>query len=184
MDMDFFKKNTTLMILLFFLTSSSKMKNIEESGDYEIYVNQIVQSFADEMEKKYDLICIGHGGRMPHDVEEIGVKFVSNKKVSITEARILEVALTERFLDIINSNEKIRPFLREYPFKAERGKITISFRTPDDTGYFEGSLALVSQFKNKISYYAAEGPSFSLTTVKTEPYEEALKAVNQTPPTN
>lgn len=150
-----------------------------KSEDYEVYVNQIVNSFSKDMEKEYNLICIGDGGRMPYDVEEISVKFLAFRKVSIEEARKLEVNCTERLLKAINSNDKIRPFLREYPFKANRAKISISFRNKNNTYHCDGGVDLVFHAKNKI-YYRSEDPSteqfFSLAE---EPYEEALKIVQQ-----
>jgi hypothetical protein len=164
------------IFFLFGFTLSSNEKN----EDYEVYVNQIIQSFANEMEKTYGLVCYGHGGKMPHDVEEIKVTFNCYQHVSIEQARRLEVKATERFLEIINSNEKIRPFLREFPFKPNRGKVSISFRTADNLRYTDGSVAYVTQFKNIISYCSDEETSPSLITLKKEPYEEALKIVNQT----
>lgn len=180
--MVFIKNNIWILILFSILLVGGKMFSKEKNEDYEIFVNQIISSFANEMEKKYGLICNGHGGKMPHDVEEIEVGFILHKKASIEEARDLEVKATERFLEMINSHEKIRPFLREYPFKANRGEVSISFRTSDGIHYTDGSVAYVTQFKNKISYCADKETSPSLILLKEEPYEEALKIVNQTPP--
>ncbi len=175
------EKNVKLIFIISLLIYGCKMNCNEKNEDYEVYVNQIIDSFANEMEKEHGLVCKGHGGRMPHDVEDIGVSFNCYRRVSIEEARRLEVKATERFLEIINSNEKIRPFLREFPFKPNRGKVSISFRTADNLRYTDGSVAYVTQFKNTISYCADEETSPSLITLKKEPYEEALKIVNGSP---
>ncbi len=145
--------------------------------DYEVYVNQIVLSFAKEMAKEFGLVCIGEGGRMPHDVEEIAVKFIAYRKASINEARELEIIATERLLKIINNNEKIRPFLREYPFKANRAEVSISFNKPNNTSYTDGSVARVTQINNKIYYRGEDGRSELFYSLGEEPYEEALKIV-------
>lgn len=150
---------------------------INKSEDYEFYVNQIKESFVREMEEQYGLICNGHGGRMPRDVEEISIDFISYHHATVEEARRLEVTVTEKFLNKINNNEKIRPFLREYPFKTNRAEVGISFRKPDNTLYSDGSVGFVYQVNNKIFYRAESEGSPKLIPIMEEPYEEALKIV-------
>jgi hypothetical protein len=93
---------------------------------------------------------------MAYDVEEISVKFVAYRKATIEEARALEVAMTEKLLKKINENEKIRPYLREYPFKPNRAHVSISFRKHDYSPNTDGSVAHIFQARNLIFYSGAD----------------------------
>jgi hypothetical protein len=150
-----------------------------ESPIYVRYSNEIIHAFAKEIGKEYGFICIGSGGGMPHDVEEIFVDFMSYQMVSVDEARKLEVSAIEKLLRIINTHEKIRPFLREFPFKATRTRVSISFHQKDNTYFTNGSVAFVFQAKDKIYYDKAEARTQNLVDLYEEPYETALKIVSE-----
>lgn len=180
--------------------------NEAKSPPYLKYVDEIVDDFVEQMEKKYELHCYGSGGSMPNDVEKINVLFACYKKSTVNDARKMEVNAIQELLKRINSHEKIRPYLREYPFCTTRVGITISFRTKTDGHPLDGSVALVSLVKNKIFYDSAEiqieeptplsymneknevvkefiggGPKEKLVPLMEENYEEALKIVGTTP---
>jgi hypothetical protein len=152
-----------------------------ESPVYVRYSNEITHVFVKEIKKEYGLVCIGSGGGMPHDVEEISVDFIAYKKAAVEDARILEVNSTEKFLKIINSHEKIRPFLREFPFKAERAIVTIAFRKSDNSVYTDGSVVHVFQARNNIFYYSEDKTTGNRILLLKEPYETALKIVQELP---
>jgi hypothetical protein len=153
------------------------------SAPYVKYVDELTQSFANEMKKEFGLVCIGNGGGMPDDVEEIQVIFTAYKKVSIGEARKLEVAATERFLKIINDHEKIRPYLREFPFTPKRVQVCISFNKKNDT-YYPGknNVAYMSLINGKIYYRGYDADNQKLVDLFEEPYESALKIIKSTSP--
>ena len=154
-------------LLLVLILFSGFNVNAKEKGDeYLTYVHEIINSFSKDMQKEYGLICVGSGGRMPHDVEEIDIMFYCYQYATIAEARQLFVTVTEKLVDKINQNEKIRPFLREYPFTSKpadriftwsRANISLSFCKKDGSHYLDGSVASVCQARDgKISYDAAE----------------------------
>ena len=74
-------------ILLAFILGSNLDAKEDKSSEYLKYVKEITDDFIKEMEQKYKLHCYGSGGRMPHDVEEISVLFMSYQKPTIQEAR-------------------------------------------------------------------------------------------------
>ena len=202
------KKLVKLCFLcLFILTGCEAMQENNKEENYLHYVNQVTNSFIEEMEKETGLCCSGSGGSMPHDVEKIEVMFVGYRRATVEEARTLTVKGIQKLLEKINSHEKIRPFLREYPFTESRVRISISFQTKQDEYYFDGSVARVSNARNQIFYRKAEkqlikhGPTINgatggifspayesieerLELIITEPYEDAVKMVEaaQLPP--
>jgi hypothetical protein len=152
-------KRVRLVLLIIFLliTESQLNANETKSSEYLKFVNEITNSFAKEMEKECDgLICIGSGGSMPHDVEKIEVLFVAYRKVGIEDARKMEVYGIQKLLNKINAHEKIRPYLKEHPFKADRIGMSISFQTEDNHHIADGSVAYVSLIKNRVFYDRAE----------------------------
>ena len=143
------------LISILLITSSVNSKE-PQSCDYLKYINEIIEDFAKEMKTKYDLHCYGSGGSMPTDVEEIEAMFISYSHMTVDEARKIEINAVQDLIRRINSHEKIRPYLREYPFHQGRVGVSISFRTKTDDRPFDGSVALVFLARNKIFYKAAE----------------------------
>ena len=163
-----------LILLIGFQLDAEEYK----SPVYTQYVAEITRSFSEQMKKEFSIDCIGSGGSMPYDVEDISIKFVAYQRATIEEARALEVKVTERLVQMINAHEKIRPFLKENPFPYYRTKVGISFYKRNNSPYLDGSVAYVSQVNSKI-YYRAENPDNPdiYNQIKDEPYEEALKIV-------
>ncbi len=150
----------------------------DELIEYERYVNEIVSEFASETEKRCHVLCVGEGGRMPHDVEEIEVKFWTDRKGTIEEARRFIVTSKRALLDKINANEKIRPFLIEYPFTAPRACISISFADPKTrANYGEETVAFAFDARGLIVYAKDEPPKDWFVHMLEEPYEEAERIV-------
>lgn len=195
-----------VIVIMFLIIGHSMNANETKSPDYLKYVDEIVNDFVEQMEKKYKLHCYGSGGSMPTDVEKIDVLFAYYKKSTVDDARKMEVNAIQELLRRINTHEKIRPYLREYPFHADRIGISISFRTKTNGHPLDGSVAHVSIGKSKIFYYTAEiqieeptpltymneknevvkefiggGPEEKLIPLMEETYEEALKIVGTTP---
>jgi hypothetical protein len=186
----------TFLILPFFLFTNSKQP------EYLKYVNEIVSGFVKDTEKKHKLHCYASGGSMPNDVEKIEVFFDTHQHATVEDARKIEVDIIQSLLKRINSHEKIRPYLKEYPFKTDRIGLLISFLSKTNEHPIDGSVASVFLAKNKIFYRAAEihiqkptpltymndkneivrefiegGPRERLIPIMNESYEEALKIV-------
>jgi hypothetical protein len=151
-------KHVRLIIFLIttLLTTSPIDSKESKSCDYLKYVDEIIEDFAKDMKNKYGLHCCGSGGSMPTDVEEIEAMFISYSHMTVEEARKVEINAVQDLIRRINSHEKIRPYLKEYPFHQGRVGVSISFRTKTDDRPFDGSVALVFLAKNKIFYKSAE----------------------------
>lgn len=166
------------IVLLFLFLGCKVNAQKSDAENYEVYANQVVSSFASEMEKEFGLICIGEGGGMPRDVEKMSVEFISYQRATIELARELEVKVTERFIEAINAHRKLRPFLREYPVQPFRAEVAISFNKKDNRSYTDGSVSRVFQVRH-IIFYKKEDSSSPTGFVKLleEPYDDALRIV-------
>ena len=142
------------IIVLLFITTSITAKETP-TPEYLLHVKQISKPFIAEMEKKYDLICIGTGGGLSRNVEKIDIVFVAYRKSTIEESRKIIVSGVQTLVNELNTHEKIRPFLAQHPFQPNNIGISISFRNRKENHYTDGSVALVFNAKNKIFYQAA-----------------------------
>lgn len=164
-----------VIVLILFLTVQVSAK--EKIRPELKTLDQIFKSVAKEIEKEFKITCIGHGGRAPDKIEQVDLDFISYKNTSIDQARIMEVKATEKLLQALNSNESIKPFLADYPFKTNRANILISFSDENDDYFPDNGLALVFQAKDKVYYETYDPLTDRLKNIKQEPYEEALKIV-------
>jgi cytochrome c556 len=165
-----------VLVILIGLKVSGKEKY--KSPDYTQYVAEVICQFTKEMYKEYGFECGASGGEMPYDVETILVQLVAYQSATIEQARELEVKATERFKQIINAHEKIRPFLREYPFPANRAHVTLSFREKGKRFSTHSEVEFICHARNKLHYlgHDPEHPHVG-KLIKEEPYEGALKIV-------
>ncbi len=169
---------------------------------YVEYVREISEEFVNEIQTLYkNVYCIGSGGSMPKAINEIDIRFVSRKALSLDEARKMEVDAAERLIKKINSHNKIRPYLAEYPFGINRINVSFSFQDDHDMWPLDGNIALVFLARGRIIYRKAQlekeirhesteyvggetiyFPPKEITRevlipLYEEPYEEALKIV-------
>ena len=156
-----------------------------QGKEYERPMDQLLDSFAKEMKRESGLFCKASGGLMANGIEEVGVRLLApRRKATIEQARMLEVRATEKLLKAINSNEKIRPYLKEYPFTAAKTKVFISFEKSPMIHYTDGSVACVYPIENKLTYFTEPSPPegqlfLPLIPLLEETYEDAVNAINK-----
>lgn len=147
-----------------------------QDEDYRLYVTQIAHPIAQEAQKEFNLAYIGRGGQLANGVGKIEVDFIAYRRGSLEETRKIQVVLMERLLQALNSHEKLRPFLIEYPFPASRVCVMLSYRQEDNAHYTDGSITLAFQSKNNICYYYYSKADNEDVAFR-EPYEEAKHIV-------
>jgi len=143
-----------IALCLFFILHAKLNAAATVDRAYLSYVKEIVDSFASEMEQENDVECVGDGGSMPNDVQEIEVFFTANRRGLIDESRKIEVNGVQKLLNKINSHEKLRKYLAVYPFSPNRVNVAVSFRNKNNDYYYDGSVSYVS-FINGIIYYTS-----------------------------
>ena len=157
-----------------------KERSKEERKIMNRSVNDIVNSFEKEMKDQFGLMCTGLGGGMHYEIEKIGIDFLLHQQTSVEEARELEIRATERFVDLINTNESIKPYLMDYPWDQNRADVMIAFRDEYGEDYPEG-VTLILQAKNQLIYYGPEKFPNDIDHLKEEPYAEAKAFVENNP---
>jgi hypothetical protein len=155
---------------------------VHRSVPHVALANQQMHSFVKEMFKEKQLYVSGAGGSMMNDIKKLSIDFDSydNQKLSVAEARKLIVEITEKFIDEINCNEKIRPYLSKFPVDCNNVLLAISFfekphiRVPDEF------VGLLRQKDGMIyyAYYDAKEHRFKNGGYR-ERYEDALRIVKE-----
>lgn len=144
----------------------------------EKYVGEVTREFKKIGAKEFGLSPYATGASMPFDVERISVDFQICKKGSVEQSRDLIVKLTERFTQVINKHEKLRPYLREYPFKPNRINITIIYCDQFSRRNTDGSICRASVGATNKIYYRTEKPNKNSEIYLIEPYDDAVKIVH------
>ena len=171
-----------LLIAVFSFGSLTGERKYTEEQDRikERCVDEVLNIFVQEMEREYQLSCYAIGGSMPYDVKEVGFRFSADRKISIEEARELQVRSTERLVEMINESEKIRPYLIEYPWPSSRVAIAVS-SSKDDGSCYEGGVSFIFQAREKLFYYGKQDEHSLGPKILEETYVEAKKIVDSNP---
>ena len=150
-----------LICIAYFALSLSVGQNMNETMSphgqalYE-YANKIGK----KLEKKYEMYSLGvGGGATPEGIWLMSISFNRyGKPITETEARKLIISCVDDFLDSINNNDELRPFLKEYPFTSKNLDITIFNFNNNDFLYLFPLIAVVNNSRGKIGYFT-EDPS-------------------------
>lgn len=148
--------------------------------EYITYAQEVMNQFQREVEKEFGIKCTGSGGGMAHDVEVINMFFDADRTATVEEARELHVNCTEKLIFLMNSHEKIRPFLRKYPADKDNAHIMISFNRKKSPQGKNEYIEVMHLARGKIFYKIEDSKTGRYFSVLEEPYEEAVKIVQET----
>ena len=162
--------------LTVFLITSCNLNNTHKIKNDQRLASELRKKAAGEIKKQLGLYPMGTMGQMMYEIEKLGLAFQCYKPLTIEEGREYLIKSTEIFLDIINSDERIRPYLSNYPFRASNIRIEIYINNPDFSDLENGQLEIVESEDGKLVYKTR--PLFKkkgFETVYNESFEEALK---------
>ena len=110
-------------------------------------MDEVCDSLIEELYQKCNLHCVSHGTLIGPDVQRLTLGFITYKQITTEESKEMEASAVKRFVEIINQHEKIRPFLRDYPWNSEKVTIEIAFKDiNDDVQYVDGGEVSWAQF--------------------------------------
>ena len=167
--------NFILLMLLIFL-SACKSK---QQPEYITLADKITGQVCEEITLPKDLHLTGYGGALIYDVKELALHFDACECLNLEEARKLYIEMTETYLDYINEDEAIKPYLHNYPFTIQNLDLTIAFL--DRSGAHQGNGCIAFIFFNpktsEIFFRTYNPDNDKLTPFHEEPYEEAKRIV-------
>ena len=172
------KKFIILLFSILFVYLFLRIFNFYFTTDREKIADRITLKTAKILKEEKNLSPIGFGGSMMEDVKIIYVAFTYiNDSYNVNEARKLIVYCAEKYINEINNNKKIRPYLHNYPFKADNLELDIFFKDQNNLSPPYPNIYFVSLRNGLISYKVEENDESKL--IHKEPFEEAQEIVHK-----
>lgn len=124
-------------------------------------------------------VC-GVTGRLADRVNLLGLSFQIKGLLSNKRLREILIDCTEYFIAAVNANEKIRPYLKNYPFTANEIELELFLTAADGKDLYAPDISVVSTFSGKVWYSTYEKDRLygGRSTIE-ESYEDALKIVRE-----
>jgi len=119
----------------------------------EKYANQSINQACKIINKEKKLYAIGTGGEMLDEVNALCLTFEGYQEIGLEEARELIVYCVSTFLNIINSNQQLQPYLGNYPFTSQNVEIMIFLYKPDRQEVGPDNISLVRSMKGLVEYH-------------------------------
>ena len=145
---------------------------------------QIVEKINKKLEKKYHMTCVALGSSGDGCLlKAIDVSFERCKgSISLEENRKILFDCMQIYLAEFNKNQKIRRFLKNYPFEEKNVHITIHNCEKDGTTVFHPYIGTLHNLSKGISYYTydPEDKYFKYKTEIDETYEEFYSKLKET----
>ncbi len=146
--------------------------------------DNITAQTAKILTKRHQLDVIGTGGGCMDHVNMLALSFLIYRPLTVESAREIIVDCVEEFLFQINSNEEIRPYLKNYPFTPKELKISIFSHTEKNEAVYDPYISVVSNSTRHDStqtmlWFRTKAPDqpFGYKTEIEEDYQEALRIV-------
>lgn len=135
---------------------------------------QVISDFGKKRLPKGLKLCAIGGGERKGKTWKLTADFKADFELTLPIARKLIVEITEELLQKINSNEKLRSYLSNYPFTDKNLNLTIFGKNEQTKAPF---LMYVGLLSSEV-YYERKNPDGGLPiTILKEPYEEAVRKI-------
>lgn len=149
-----------------------------EGSDYVTYAHNITGKVSKKLEKKHKMSLFGTGGGMMHCVEMMSMSFEIYRSLNLDEARRLIIDCVKEYAQAINNDEKIRPYLKTYPFKNVH--IVVYIENSDGSNIYHPDICIVSYENKKVVYRTKDkNKKYGYKSEWSETFEEALQIIQQ-----
>lgn len=168
-----------LMSLFSFLYHPNKnMDNEYVPAEYVVIAQEIRANMAKKLSKRHKMRVIGMTGGLADCVNILGLSFQIQGPLAKEQLREILIDCVEEFLAIINSNERLRPNLKNYPFSPKEIEITLFVIGRNEEDIFDPFIGVAYTTGGKLVYNTVDkDDTFSYKSEAEESYEEALNIV-------
>lgn len=175
------KKLLLLSMLMFFFTSGYNMHaDTYIPSKKELAANKLIIETAETLAKRHNMFAVGEGGRMLFEIEILSLSFRVDRYLTKEEGRLIAVDCVEEFLKNINKDERIRPYLKNYPFTPKNVSILLFMFDEKGYGACHPNIGVVDASHEKIIYKTDERGKPGYKETYEESYQDALKLVQGT----
>jgi hypothetical protein len=168
-----------ILILIGLLTISLSMDRKMDQGlsEHGKMLYSFVAKTGNKLEKKYGMSPCGIGGGAKEDgIWLMALSFDRyGDPLTEAEARKLIINCVDDFLEAVNNDEQLKPFLKEYPFTAKNLDLTIyNYDKGQVLNYFP-YIAIVTNSEGKVGFFTENASTkYGYYTKKYETYDEAI----------
>ncbi len=165
-------------LLLFYILIGCN--EVDTSEQESISAGVIFQT-ARELSKEKGLEGLAYGGNRFPGIRRLEFALDTEKySLKVDEARKLIIYSTEKFLKNINASEKLKPYLKKYPFKVKHVVVKIYFAGKKADYPSPPYLYKVIVDQEQISYYykGHQDTSYKDPLVHKESYKQAKEIVS------
>ena len=135
------------------------------------------------LDKEYGIHCCGSGCRTNEFIEMIALSFQVEKELNLDEARKLIVSITNRYLEILNSDQVLRPLMVKYPFDQENIEVTLYFMDKSNQRIFYPKIGVATIYKGQFKFCTRDKANpYTYRDRIFETYSEALEKAGFTKP--
>lgn len=140
--------------------------------EYAKQAQDTALAFTHQVEGEASLHSLGSGGFYTNKkIDSLYVDFEIKKRLSPEEAKALLTTTVNAFIEYVNQNEGIRPFLQTYPVTPNQISVSIAF-IDDKRAPFVGFSQI--HLYEGIIYYSAFQPEKK----EYSPYQKELYPIN------
>ena len=162
-----------LVLFFSFLGCLPPNSDIYGNSEKQQLANEVRKEALSRLQEERGLKPFGLGAQMMHQIQMLALSFIYHKPLDIEQARELTMYASAVFLDVINRNERIRPYLGNYPFEAKNIEIEIDIR--EDGKFEQNKLVMVSMHRGVLIYDVHDQEKNRLKIFYKETYEEAAE---------
>ncbi len=166
-----------LLMLLILCTSIFSFDfGFSPRSKMDIVTDKLIKRVGERLCEKHGMYMAGTGGGAPKGkLDHITVMLGRNGgPISKEQCREIMVDCIQTYLNEINSNEEIRPFLITYPYTFANVDITIINFYPDGKKVLDPNISTIGTNKKGITYAISATRLGPYKSEVIEPYEEAL----------
>ena len=142
---------------------------------------KIEKQVAPLLAERYKMQLCGSGGGMPDGiVNSLALSFDLSRTLSIQEARPILVDCIDTYVNAVNANQEIKPYLKNSPFSPENIEINIFFLNWKGDPVSDPYLCVATALRGKLIYSTKEkGQKFGYKSEIVESYEDAVKILKE-----
>ncbi|CDR34450.1 hypothetical protein [Criblamydia sequanensis] len=174
------KKSLSIFFVLSFVFFSHLCLS-ENQPDYIQLVKEMNKPFISKIQNEHKLFLTGFGGKLMENVKGLSFTFTHYGILSKDVLRKLLIELSIQYLDRINNNLELRPFLDNYPFLSENLSLNIYVMSKDADEVFYPNYCAGELFKGNLYFVADDemNPLGASKLEEKESYEQAREIVFQ-----
>lgn len=135
--------------------------DFRDNGATDCYVhllNCTVNRYIEALEEGNQIHLINKTGQMDDHIHFLGLSFVSEKSVDLATGRRMLLQLIDSFLDAINGDSKLTPFLCPNPFTEDNIEIRVTFTNDCQNPYPQPGTIQYMVFSNGSLTFYEENP--------------------------